>query len=98
LFLLAQTLDAAELAACGFLDRVATAERLDAEVEAIVAALSLGAPLALRGMKLSLNEIARADYALETLRAREQRCADSADLQEGMAALAAKRTPHFEGR
>ncbi len=101
LFLLAETVDAATLAAIGYLDAVVAPEALDAEVERVAAALLEGAPLALSGMKQSLNELARgplgaADAAV--LAARVQRCAGSEDLREGLAALAAKRPPRFSGR
>lgn len=57
-----------------------------------------GMPLALRGMKTSLDEIARGEYDLLRLRAREATCAASEDLREGQAALAQKRPPVFSGR
>ncbi|MBP6903246.1 MAG: enoyl-CoA hydratase/isomerase family protein [Burkholderiaceae bacterium] len=98
LFLLAEDLPAAELLALGWLDRCVPPGQLDAEVEQIAAALCAGAPLALRGMKTSLNEIARGEYHLGALREREALCAASEDLREGQAALAAKRPPLFHGR
>jgi enoyl-CoA hydratase len=98
LFLLGEPVHARALLACGYLDVLASTEALDAEVGVIVNALAAGAPLALRGMKLSLNDIAagRVDEAL--LRERESQCANSADLQEGLTAFAAKRPPRFSGR
>lgn len=98
LFLLGETLHGPELLALGFLDRLAPADGLAATVQALTDALQAGAPLALRGMKASLNEIARAEYHLATLNERVQRCARSDDLREGMAALADKRAPRFSGR
>jgi enoyl-CoA hydratase/carnithine racemase len=98
LFLLGEDVPAADLLAMGYLDRLAPAARLDAEVEHLVAALSAGAPLALRGMKTSLNEVARAEYHLSALREREALCAASEDLREGQRALAEKRAPQFHGR
>ena len=56
------------------------------------------APLAVRGMKQSLNEIARGASDPARLREREAACAASADLREGLAAFAAKREPQFNGR
>lgn len=98
LFLLAEPLGATDLREIGYLDAVVPAQALDAELARWVAALAEGAPLALAGMKRSLDEIAagRADAAV--LAARVQRCADSADLREGLAARAAKRPPRFTGR
>ena len=49
-------------------------------------------------MKASLNEIARGEFHLASLREREALCAGSADLQEGKAAFAEKRAPRFAGR
>jgi enoyl-CoA hydratase len=98
LFLLAETLPADELQRIGYLDRCVATEHLDAEVQQIVDALLAGAPLALRGMKTSLDEIARGDFDLARLREREAICAASEDLREGQAALAQKRKPDFRGR
>jgi len=98
LFLLADTVPADELLALGYLDRLVPPEQLDATVQQLADALAAGAPLALRGMKQSLDEIARGAFDLPTLRAREARCAASADLLEGRAAIAAKRPPRFTGR
>lgn len=98
LFLLAEDVPADQLLALGYLDRLVDAATLDAAVQAIADALAAGAPLALRGMKASLNEIARGEFHLSTLREREARCAASADLAEGRAAFAEKRRPNFGGR
>ncbi|MEK8050311.1 enoyl-CoA hydratase-related protein [Ideonella sp. DXS22W] len=98
LFLLAEDVPATELLAMGYLDRLVPAAQLDAELAQLVAALEAGAPLALRGMKTSLNEIARGEFHLSALREREARCADSDDLREGQRAMAEKRAPRFQGR
>ena len=98
LFLLAEDLHGDQLLALGYLDRLVAADALDAEVDQIASALDAAAPLALRGMKASLNEIARGDADLASLRQREALCAASQDLAEGQAALAARRKPVFKGR
>ncbi|MCK6432326.1 MAG: enoyl-CoA hydratase/isomerase family protein [Burkholderiaceae bacterium] len=98
LFLLAQTVDAAELWRIGYLDRVCEPGVLDAAVQEWVDALTAAAPLAIDGMKRSLDEIARGDYDLERLARRVARCAASDDLREGQAALAERRVPRFRGR
>lgn len=98
LFLRAETVPADELLRLGYLDDLVAPADLDAAVERIASSLLAGAPLALRGMKLSLNEVARGELVLERLREREARCGTSADLREGLAAFAEKRAPRFEGR
>lgn len=98
LFLLAQTLPADELLRIGYLHVLVPPEQLDDAVGAIAAPLLANAPLALRGMKQSLNELARGQAQDAVLRQREDRCAASADLQEGLAALAQRRPARFTGR
>ena len=98
LFLLAEAVTADELLALGYLDKLVPAAQLDATVQALADALAAGAPLALRGMKLSLDEIARGEFHLSALRDREAACAASQDLQEGRLAMAEKRAPRFNGR
>jgi enoyl-CoA hydratase/carnithine racemase len=98
LFLLAETVPATELRQMGYLDALVEPEALDAEVERLAASLLAGAPLALQGMKQSLNEVARGEFHLARLRQRESACATSADLREGLAAFAERRAPRFTGR
>ncbi|MDP1900996.1 MAG: enoyl-CoA hydratase/isomerase family protein [Rubrivivax sp.] len=98
LFLLAESVPGDELLRIGYLDALAAPEALDGAVEALAASLLAGAPLALQGMKLSLNEIARGEIDLSRLREREARCAQSHDLREGLAAFSQRRAPRFGGR
>ncbi len=98
LFLRAEAVGAEELLRIGYLDELVTPEALDAAVARLAQALEAGAPLALRGMKQSLNEIARGELDAQRLDARVQRCATSDDLREGLAAFAARRSPEFKGR
>jgi enoyl-CoA hydratase/carnithine racemase len=98
LFLLAPTLDAGELLRIGYLDAVMAPEELDAHVDDLVAQLLAGAPLAIAGMKQSLDEIARGEHDVGRVREREARCAASADLREGLAAFSERRAPRFSGR
>lgn len=98
LFLLAEDVAADELLRIGYLDTLVAADALDAEIARLAATLAANAPLAVRGMKLSLDEIARGDFDLARLHAREAACATSADLREGRAAFAERRAPRFLGR
>ncbi|MDE2564237.1 MAG: enoyl-CoA hydratase/isomerase family protein [Burkholderiales bacterium] len=98
LFLVAEPLDGAELLRLGCLDALVPPGQLDAEVDALCAALQAGAPLAVQGMKATLDEIALGHADPAPQRERVARCAASADLREGLAAVAARRAPGFEGR
>lgn len=98
LFLLAETVPADQLLRLGYLDALVAETELDRAVAQLVQQLAANAPLAVRGMKASLDDIAggRADSA--TLQQRVAACAASADLREGLAAFAERRAPRFEGR
>jgi enoyl-CoA hydratase len=99
LFLLAQAVPADELHRIGYLDQLVPQAGLDAATDEMVHALLAGAPLALQGMKLSLNDTARHDAeAGMRIAERVDRCARSDDLREGLAAWAARRAPRFSGR
>lgn len=98
LFLLAETWRAESLLAIGYLDDLVAPELLDARIAALAETLEGNAPLAVQGMKASLDEIARGEFDLARLAARQALCAQSDDLREGLAAFAARRTPKFTGR
>jgi len=97
MFLLGQSWSAEQLLAVGYLDELVAPDLLDARIDALAAVLAANAPLAVCGMKASLDEIARGEYEPARLRAREAACAASADLREGLAAFAARRTSKFRG-
>jgi len=97
LFLLAEAVPAAELLRLGWLDRLVEPHGLDAEIDALTLALSSNAPLAVRAMKASLDEIAGGRADPQAMNDREARCAASADLREGLAAYAERRPPRFTG-
>ena len=98
LFLLGEAVDDATLSAIGYLDECVAPADLDAAVQRVVDALAAGAPLAVRGMKASLDEIAGGRADLAALGAREAECVASADLREGLAAFAERRPARFRGR
>jgi enoyl-CoA hydratase len=98
LFLLAEALPADALQALGYLDELVDSDALDAAVARLVQSLAANAPLAVCGMKQSLDELARGAADLTRIAARVARCAASDDLREGRAAFAQRRTPVFRGR
>ncbi len=98
LFLTAEKIDASEMKSCGFLTHLVDADGLVAATDKISDTLATMAPLALLGMKKHLNHIGRGVLNVQALLRDINLAATSADLQEGTAAWAAKRTPQFTGR
>ena len=93
-----QTLDASALLACGYLDELLPdAEALDAALAQRIETLLALAPLALLPMKQHLNALAAGRLDADRLAQDILRARDSADLVEGQAAWAARRTPCFKG-
>lgn len=97
LFLLAEELDDQTLLEIGYLDELVPPEALDARVMALTDRLAGLAPLALQGMKQTLQEIAWGEARLEEWRRREAWTQASADFAEGRAAFAQRREPVFRG-
>jgi enoyl-CoA hydratase len=95
LFLSAEKIDAEELLRIGFVDALVPADELAARVDALSERLAAHAPAAVQGMKRALNDIAAgtADHAEITRAWRASM--RSADVAEGLAALAEKRKPKF---
>jgi enoyl-CoA hydratase/carnithine racemase len=95
LFLTAEKIDAAEMLRIGYLTAVASAEALDAEVDRLATQLAGNAPIAMRGMKRTINEFARncLDEAAADRRARDSMRGD--EIKEGVKAFAEKRPPRF---
>ena len=59
LFLTAQKIDAQEMLRIGYLTAMVPAEALDEEVDRLASMLAGNAPVAMRGMKRTINEFAR---------------------------------------
>jgi enoyl-CoA hydratase/carnithine racemase len=95
LFLTAQKIDAPEMLRIGYLNAMAPPEALDEEVDRLAAILAGNAPVAMRGMKRTINEIARGklDEAAADQRARDSM--RGAEIKEGVRAFAEKRPPKF---
>jgi enoyl-CoA hydratase len=99
LFLTAERLDAVQMKSIGFLTHLAgDAAALDDIANELTATLAGMAPLALLPMKRHLNSIARGALDADALAADIARAGASADLAEGKAAWADRRSPRFEGR
>lgn len=99
ILLAAEKLNAEQMLACGFLDRLEpSVDALIQAADTLSASLAGMAPLALLGMKKYLNGIARGDADVEAM-ARDIAFADaSEDLREGTLAWQQKRAPVFRGR
>jgi len=95
LFLTAQKISAPEMLRIGYLTEMVPASSLDEEVDRLAALLAGNAPIAMRGMKRTINEIARGklDEAAADQRARDSM--RGAEIQEGVTAFAEKRPPKF---
>jgi enoyl-CoA hydratase len=95
LFLTAQKIDAPEMLRIGYLTAAVPYEALDEEVDKLATILAGNAPVAMRGMKRTINEFARGslDEAAADRRARDSM--RSAEIKEGIKAFAEKRPPKF---
>ena len=98
LFLTAETIKAPEMLAIGYLTEMVPAAQLDARVTQLAQRLAGNAPIAVEGVKKSLNEIARLAFDFDGALARANLSQKSEDLQEGLAAFREKRSPRFTGR
>lgn len=95
LFLTTQRIGAAEMLRIGYLTAMVPAEALDEEVDRLVAILAANAPIAMRGMKRTINEIARGRLDEEAADRRHRDSMRSAEIKEGIKAFAEKRPPRF---
>lgn len=96
-FLACEKMSAEELKTIGFLDYLVDPSELTARTNELVESLSALAPLSLRGMKETLNDIARGELDMIKARAAQKTCLNSNDFIEGRQALGEKRTANFTG-
>jgi enoyl-CoA hydratase len=97
LLLLGDAVSSDQLAQWGFFAALVAPGELYLRARALAEQLASGAPAVVQSMKRHLNAIGRGDYDEAAIRAAYLRSLRSADLQEGLAALAEKRTPRFTG-
>ena len=95
LFLTAEKIDAAEMLRIGYLTAMVPVDRLDDEVNALAIKLANNAPMAMRGMKRAINEIARDKFDEAAAEQRHRDSMRSDEIKEGVAAYAEKRPPRF---
>ena len=98
LLLSVEEFDDAEMLRLGLVDRLVPRERLMDEARALAARIAALAPMAVRGMKRTLNELARGELDAAAAEARIAACWASADHAEAKRAFAEKRPARFEGR
>jgi enoyl-CoA hydratase len=95
LFLTAEKIGAGEMLRIGYLTAMVPAEALDEEVDRLATLLAANAPVAMAGMKRTINEIAhgKLDEAAADARARDSM--RGPEIKEGVRARAEKRPPKF---
>ena len=95
LFLTAERIGAAEMLRIGYLTAMVSAEALDEEVDRLAGLLAGNAPIAMRGMKRTVNEIARGALDEAAADRRHRDSMHGAEIKEGVRAFAEKRPPKF---
>jgi enoyl-CoA hydratase len=95
LFLTAERIGAAEMLRIGYLTAMVPAEALDEEVDRLAILLAGNAPVAMAGMKRTINEFARGRLDEAATDRRHHDSMRSAEIKEGISAFAQKRPPKF---
>jgi len=95
LILTAETIDADTMLRIGFLDELLAPDLLDERVDALAASVAARAPDAVRGLKASLNAIARGSADPNEVHDRFVAAFTSRNAQEGLRAWKEKRPPLF---
>ena len=95
LFLTAQKISAPEMLRIGYLTAMVSVEYLDEEVDKLATILAGNAPMAMRGMKRTINEFARGKLDEAAAERRHRESMRGAEIKEGIKASAEKRPPRF---
>jgi enoyl-CoA hydratase/carnithine racemase len=95
LFLTAERIGAAEMLRIGYLTAVVPAEALDEEVDRLAGILAANAPVAMRGMKRTINEFSRGKLDEEAADRRHRESMRGDEIKEGIKAFSEKRPPKF---
>ena len=98
IFLLAERFNADQLLDLGFLDRVVEGAALDAEVSDLCHRITALAPMAVNGMKQTLQDLGSPGFDADKVRDRIAACFASDDHAEALLARSQKRPPVFRGR
>ncbi|MBI5260989.1 MAG: enoyl-CoA hydratase/isomerase family protein [Bradyrhizobium sp.] len=95
LFLTAERIGAPEMLRIGYLTTMVPTERLDEEVDRLATLLAGNAPVAMRGMKRTINEFARGELDERAADRRHRDSMHGSEIKEGIRAFAEKRPPKF---
>jgi enoyl-CoA hydratase len=95
LFLTAERISAPEMLRIGYLTAMVPADAFDEEVDRLAALLAGNAPVAMAGMKRTINEFARGRLDEEAADRRHRDSMRGAEIKEGIRAFAEKRPPKF---
>ena len=98
LLLLAEPMNAEQLLECGYLDYSVPRDELKSKTAELCTRIAGYAPIAVSGMKLALNEVARGAVDTERLNKHVMKASQSEDLKEGARAFLEKRKPQFTGK
>ena len=99
IFYTARQFDANEALAIGLVNRVVPGVELEPYVKSITDMICANAPLTIKAVKYTVNEIVREDSKRNVARTTEmvEKCFTSNDYNEGRAAFMEKRKPVFTG-